>query len=253
MSLPVALEARPMPLTIDPAATAVVVVDMQNHFVSPGGTWANSGVDTRPIQALIPRIRRVLDAARSQQMPVVHVRMGLAPEPASHGMPPQAFQGTGRERWEHYCKMVGAGTPVTSNGNPAGSSATWNADIVAELAPLPGERVITKPRFSGFYETDLEATLRSLGVGVVLFTGCTTSVCVESTLRDASFRGFDCVLLEDCTDEPVGAQLARTNRDATLLVVELTLGWVTNSDAVLQALSAAPASMPSGTIVQRAR
>lgn len=233
----IALPARPMSLAIDPAATAVVVVDMQNHFVSPGGTWASSGIDTRPMQAVIPRIRRVLDAARSRQMPIVHVRMDLPAEPASLGMPPQAFQGTGRERWGHYCRMVGAGVPVAPAGNPPGSSATWNADIVDELTPLPGERVITKPAFSGFYQTELGATLRTLGVRAVLFTGCTTSLCVESTLRDASYRGFDCVLLEDCTDEAVGAQLGRTNRDATLLLVELTLGWVTSSDSVLEALS----------------
>jgi ureidoacrylate peracid hydrolase len=113
---------------------------------------------------------------------------------------------------------------------------TWNTDIVAELRPAPEDTVVYKHRFSGFFETELDALLRSLGATDLIMTGCTTSVCVESTVRDAMFRDYRCLLLEDCTAEPIGDGLARSNHDASLLVVETLFGWVSNSAEFIEAL-----------------
>ena len=99
-----------------------------------------------------------------------------------------------------------------------------------ELAPEPGDIVVSKHRYSGFYETELDDVLRGLGVTHLLVTGCTTSICVESTVRDAMFRDYHCVVLEDCTAEPLGTH------DASLKVIEALFGWVSNTDAVLAAL-----------------
>jgi ureidoacrylate peracid hydrolase len=124
---------------------------------------------------------------------------------------------------------LGVGQAVSA---PDGSESrvlikdTWNTDIVPELSPQAGDLVMSKHRYSGFFETDLHRTLKANSIESLLFTGVTTSVCVESTLRDAFFRDYKCLLLSDCTAEPIGNDLARTNRDATLLVVQLLFGWV---------------------------
>jgi ureidoacrylate peracid hydrolase len=114
---------------------------------------------------------------------------------------------------------------------------TWNTEILDVLKPESGDHVVSKHRFSGFFETELDDLLRRLGVRYLLVTGCTTSVCVESTVRDAMFRDYSCIVLEDCTAEPIGAGLPRTNHDASLLVIETLVGWVSNARAVCEALS----------------
>jgi ureidoacrylate peracid hydrolase len=108
---------------------------------------------------------------------------------------------------------------------------TWNTENVPELAPEPGDVVVSKHRYSGFFETELDDVLQGLGVTHLLVTGCTTSVCVESTVRDATFRDYTCVVLEDCTAEPLGTH------EASLKVIETLFGWVSNTGAVLAALA----------------
>ncbi|MBA3799715.1 MAG: isochorismatase family protein, partial [Geodermatophilaceae bacterium] len=95
--------------------------------------------------------------------------------------------------------------------------------------------VIVKRRYSGFFETDLDATLEKLGTRHLVVTGCTTSICVDSTVRDAMFRDYRCIVLEDCTAEPIGADLPRTNHEATLLSIEMLFGWVSTSTQVIEA------------------
>jgi ureidoacrylate peracid hydrolase len=113
---------------------------------------------------------------------------------------------------------------------------TWNKDIVPELKPQPGDDVIYKTRFSGFFETDLDTRLRNLGTKHLVITGCTTSICVDSTVRDAMFRDYLCVLLADCMSEPIGHGLPRSNHNASLLSAEVILGWVSDSERFLKAL-----------------
>jgi ureidoacrylate peracid hydrolase len=108
---------------------------------------------------------------------------------------------------------------------------------VDALKPQAGDIVIYKHRFSGFYETDLDATLKQLGAKYLIVTGCTTSVCVESTIRDAMFRDYSCVLLADCTAEPIGCDFPRSNHEASLLVIQTLFGWVSESTAFVRALA----------------
>ena len=96
--------------------------------------------------------------------------------------------------------------------------------------------VVYKHRFSGFFETDLDATLKRSDIKSLIVTGCTTSICVESTIRDAMFRDYSCVLLKDCTGEPIGHALPRSNHDASLLTIQSLLGWVSTSNDVINAL-----------------
>jgi ureidoacrylate peracid hydrolase len=95
---------------------------------------------------------------------------------------------------------------------------------------------VPKHRYSGFFETQLDSVLRGLGVRNLVVTGCTTSVCVESTVRDAMFRDYRCIVLEDCTAEPIGASNARSNHEASLLTIELLFGWVSSSNGFIDAL-----------------
>jgi ureidoacrylate peracid hydrolase len=232
----VRVDAQPHPLTINPRQTAVIVVDMQNDFGAEGGMFARAGIDMSGIRAAVAPTARVLAAARLAGMPVVYLKMGFAEDLSDAGGP----EAPNRVR---HLVAWGVGQPVIA---PDGSESrvlirdTWNTDILPELAPQPGDRIVYKHRFSGFFETELDATLREMGITSLVFTGCTTSVCVESTLRDAFFRDYRCLLLADCTAEPVGDGLPRSNHEATLLLVELAFGWVSDSTALVQALAAQP-------------
>jgi ureidoacrylate peracid hydrolase len=100
--------------------------------------------------------------------------------------------------------------------------------------------VLYKNRFSGFYQTELDAVLKRLGVKYLIFTGCTTSICVESTIRDAMFRDYLPVLLADCTAEPIGHDLSRSNHEASLLTIQVSFGWVSSSNDFIKGLEARP-------------
>lgn len=229
----ISIEAQPHSLELDPGQTAVIVVDMQNDFGSEGGMFARAGIDISPIQAAVAPTARVLDMARRIGMPVVYLKMAFASDLSNAGGPeaPNLIL--------HLRMSVGE--PVTA---PDGRESriliecTWNADILTELMPQPDDLIVVKHRFSGFFETNLNALLRDLGVTTLVFTGCTTSVCVESTLRDAFFRDYRCLLLADCTAEPIGHGLERSNHDASLFLIQLMFGFVSNSTAFIEALSA---------------
>lgn len=114
---------------------------------------------------------------------------------------------------------------------------TWNTKILDELAPQHDDVVIPKHRYSGFFETNLDSVLRERGIMSLVFTGCTTSVCVESTLRDAFYRDYHCLLLTDCCAEPIGSDQSRTNHEASLTVIETLFGWTTHSNDFIKSLA----------------
>jgi ureidoacrylate peracid hydrolase len=233
------IEARLMPFTIDPSRTAVIVVDMQNDFASEGGAFARAGLDIVPVRNIVALTARVLAAAREASMKVIYLKMAFRPDLSDVGAPDS-------KNWSLHA-FLRMGEPVTGpDGQPSQLfiKDTWNTEIVSELAPRPSDIVVTKHRFSGFYGTDLDVILRGLGIKYLVFTGCTTSVCVESTLRDAMFRDYLCLLLADCTAEPIGQELARSNHEASLLVAELMFGWVSESAALIEALEAQ--AIPAG-------
>jgi ureidoacrylate peracid hydrolase len=97
--------------------------------------------------------------------------------------------------------------------------------------------IVPKHRYSGFFETNLDGILRDRGIEYLVVTGCTTSVCVESTIRDAMFRDYHCLLLEDCTGEPIANNQPRSNHEASLLTIQLLFGWVSNSEQFVKALT----------------
>jgi len=240
----ITLEAQPEPLTIDLAKTAVIVVDMQNDFGSKGGMFERMGIDVSGFQRSIAPIRNVLAAARSSDVKIVYLKMGYQPDLSDLGPPDSP------NRVRHLRMGVGK-TMVAPDGRESRILIrdTWNTDIVPELVPRSGDIVIYKHRFSGFFETQLDSILKHLGIKNLIITGCTTSICVESTIRDAMFRNYLCVLLADCTSEPIGNDLTRNNHEASLLVIQTLLGWVSTSNQFKKALPLKPiAVQPVGLV-----
>jgi ureidoacrylate peracid hydrolase len=225
------IDAKPEPIAIDTAETAVIVVDMQNDFGSKGGMFDRAGIDISMIQRAVAPTARVLAAARKAGIRIVYLKMAFQPDLSDMGL-------HGSPNWRGHQRM-GVGTAVhASNGTESRILVrdTWNTDIVSDLKPEPADTLIYKHRFSGFYQTNLDSTLKDFGARYLIFTGCTTSVCVESTIRDAMFRDYSPVLLADCTGEPVGYGLPRSNHEASLLLIETMLGWVSSSEQFIKAL-----------------
>jgi len=113
---------------------------------------------------------------------------------------------------------------------------TWNTEIIEALKPEAGDIALYKTRYSGFYQTDLDSTLKNLGARFLIVTGCTTSVCVESTIRDAMFRDYSPILLSDCTAEPQGYGLPRSNHEASLFIIRDNFGWLPAADHFIRTI-----------------
>jgi ureidoacrylate peracid hydrolase len=177
------VDARPEPVRLKTNQTAVLVVDMQNDFASPGGMFDLAGIDISSVQAIVEPIATVLGAARAVGIPVFYLKMGFRPDLRD-----------------------------------------------------AGDGVLYKHRYSGFFGTDLDARLRAEHVDTLVVVGATTSVCVESTVRDAMFRDYHCLVLEDCTAEPIAENTSRSNHEASLTVLELLFGSVAKSSALIDSL-----------------
>jgi ureidoacrylate peracid hydrolase len=228
----VTLDAKPEPIAIDLGRSAVIVVDMENDFAAKGGMFDRAGLDISGAQKAIAPTARVLAAARQAGSKIIYLKMGYHQDLSDLGETDSV------NRTRHL--KLGVGQKIQA---PDGRESrvlirdTWDTDIVPELKPQPNDIVIYKTRFSGFYKTDLDAMLKKFGIKYLIVTGVTTSICVESTVRDAMFRDYLCVLLHDCMSEPMGHDLPRTNHEASLLTAEVLLGWVSDSEQFIKSLS----------------
>jgi ureidoacrylate peracid hydrolase len=231
----ITLGAKPEPITIERETSAVVVIDMQNDFGAKGGLFDRAGLDISMIQEAVAPTAKVLAAARNAGVKIIYLNMGFRPDLSDLG----ASDSPNRLRHIRF----GVGESIQA---PDGTESrilirdTWNTAVISELRPRDGDVAIYKHRFSGFYETELDAVLKKLGIKCLIVTGCTTSVCVESTVRDAMFRDYQCVLLADCMGEPIGNDLPRSNHEASLLVVQTLFGWISDSAQFVGALESSP-------------
>jgi len=220
----VELEAEPASLQLDLDRTALIVVDMQNGFASPGGMLDLAGIDVGPARDVVANARMVCDAARRAGLPVVYLTIGYPPDLSTAGGAdspnPQKELALClmRERPELRGKLLTFGT--------------WDFQVVDELAPLPGDTVIVKSRYSGFHGTDLDSVLRGRGIRNLLMVGIASNVCVESTIRDAYFLEYWAVMVADATMPAGSAEI----QAATLYNVRTFFGWVCTSVGVVEAL-----------------
>lgn len=234
-----------VPISIDAARTVIIVCDMQNDFGAKGGMFDRAGNDITLIQRAVAPTAKVLGSARRAGVKIVYLKMGFRADLSDLGAPDSVNRVRHLEGFKVGQMMRapdGRDSRILIRDN-------WGTDIVPELKPQADEVVLYKHRFSGFYETELDAVLKRFDAKHLIFTGCTTSVCVESTIRDAMFRDYLPVLLADCTGEPIGSHFPRSNHDASLLAIETLLGWVSGSEEFIKALEAAQlARLRSGAL-----
>ena len=219
-----AIEAEPYELDFDPKTTALLIIDMQRDFVMPGGFGEALGNDVTPLQATIAPTKRVLEAVRKKGMLVIHTREGHRPD-LTDCPPTKLVRGRGKTR---------IGDP-----GPMGRILVRGEvghDIVPELYPAAGEPVIDKPGKGAFYATDLELILRDRGIKTLIVCGVTTEVCVNTSVREANDRGYECVVLADC----VGSYFPEFQKAALAMIKAQggIFGWVSDSRRALDALGA---------------
>jgi nicotinamidase-related amidase len=217
------VDAIPGPFPLPPGQVALVVIDMQRDFLLPGGFGETLGNDVSQLAAVVPPLQRVLAAARSAGLMIIHTREGHSPDLSD--LPPAKFR---------------RGLPSLRIGDPGQYGrilirGEYGHDIIDELAPEPGEIVIDKPGKGSFYGTDLSEILVEAGITNLIVTGVTTEVCVHTTVREANDRGYEVLVLSDC----VGSYFPEFQRVGLEMVAAQggIFGWVADSAALLQQLS----------------
>jgi ureidoacrylate peracid hydrolase len=214
----VTLPARPEAIRLNPAETAMIIVDMQNAYAMPGGYLDVAGFDVSGIPPVIPMVAKAAVAARAAGMPVIFFQNGFDPSYSDAGTPasPNWHKSnalkTMRKRPELQGKLLAKGG--------------WDYALVDDLQPKPGDIVVPKTRYSGFFNSTLDSTLRARGIRNLVFTGIATNVCVESTLRDAFHLEYFAAMLEDATHELGGPAI----QQAAVYNVETFFGWVSTVD-----------------------
>ncbi len=222
---PVTLKTETKTLRLDLAKTAMLVIDMQNDFCHPDGWLAHIGVDVNPARTPIAPLQRLLPVLRNAQVPIIWVNWGNRPDllNISAGLR-HVYNSTG--------DGVGLGDPLPANGASVLIKDSWAAAVVDELEQKPEDIRVDKYRMSGFWDTPLDSILKNLGKTTLLFGGVNADQCVIATLQDASFLGYDCILVTDCS--------ATTSPDycwqATLYNVKQCFGFATDSCAILDAI-----------------
>ena len=184
----ITVHAQPYDYTFDPPKSALIVIDMQRDFLEPGGFGAALGNDVSRLTAIVPTVAALLAWARRHGVRVIHTREAHRPDLTD--LPPAK-----RARGNSSLRIGDPGPMgrILIAGEPGN-------DIVHELAPAVGEIVIDKPGKGAFYSTPLGEILRIAGITHLLFAGVTTEVCVQTTMREANDRGYDCLLIEDATE-----------------------------------------------------
>jgi nicotinamidase-related amidase len=214
--------AEPYEFDFEPETTALIVIDMQRDFVDPGGFGEALGNDVSLLQQAVAPTRRVLEAARAAGVLVIHTREGHRPDLSD--CPPAKLA---RGHLDNGIGDVGPMGRILVRGE-------YGHDIVDDLKPLPGEPVVDKPGKGAFYATDLEAMLRVRGIRSLVVTGVTAEVCVQTTVREANDRGFECLVLSDCI-----ASYFPEFYEMTLKMMKAQggiFGWVAPSEAFLSVL-----------------
>ncbi|GAN77328.1 pyrimidine utilization protein B [Acidisphaera rubrifaciens] len=226
----ITLPARPEPLRVKPSETAVIVVDMQNAYATRGGYVDIAGFDISGAAAAIDKSVAVVRAARAAGITVIFFQNGWDPAYVEAGTP-------GSPNW-HKSNALKTMRARPELAGTLLAKGTWDYALVDALTPEPGDIVIPKTRYSGFFNTNIDSVLRSRGIRTLVFVGVATNVCVESSLRDAFHLEYFGVVLEDATCH-LGPDFMQ---QASLYNIEKFFGWVsTTADFCGTVTQSAPA------------
>jgi nicotinamidase-related amidase len=208
---------------LDPARTAVLAIDLQVEFLSSDGYFARKGYDPAPLRAVIEPVKRLTDAARDAGCLVVWTRQGYRADLAD------------ASDYDHWrARRAGIDLKRGDVGSVLRGSPGY--DIVPELTPSPGDVIVDKTANGAFYQTDLELVLRAQGITHLIFSGCTTDVCVHTTLREAVDRKYQCLLVQDaCASADAYAHAAALHM---VTVEDGVFGVVSTLEDVLRGLAA---------------
>lgn len=182
------VSARPYDFPLDPARVALVVIDMQRDFIEPGGFGDTLGNDVSRLKAIVPTVAALIALFRKHRLPIIHTREAHKPD-LSDCPPAKRLRGAPGLR----IGDEGAMGRILIAGEPGNA-------ILPELAPLAGEIAIDKPGKGMFWATGLHERLQGMGITQLVFAGVTTEVCVQTSMREANDRGYDCLLIEDATE-----------------------------------------------------
>ncbi len=221
----ISIDAEPQRVVFDANRSALVIVDMQNDFCAKGGYLDYRGVDYTADRAPIRPLKRLVPALRRENIPVIWLNWGVRPDLLNSFpslMHAHTHDGTGAGLGD----TIPGGAPILRKGS-------WGAAVVDEINPGDRDIHVTKYRFSGFWDTELDSILRNLDVTTLFFAGVNADQCVMTTLQDATFLGYDALMLDDC--------VATTSPDycmeATRYNVKLLFGFMTDSKALLTGLA----------------
>jgi ureidoacrylate peracid hydrolase len=223
----VCVPAMPEHLELPPHRTALVVVDMQHGYASPGGYRDLAGKDIAPAAAVIVQCRRIVEASRRAGLTIVYLQNGWDSRLQNSGGPgsPNWYKSNPLKLMRNRPELAGK---ILTEGS-------WDYAFVEGLEPQPDDFVVPKARYSGFCGTDLDNMLRSRAIRHLVFVGIASNVCVESTIRDAYFREYFCLFVRDATQASGPAFM----QDAVEFNVKTFLGWVTDTASLCEALSQA--------------
>lgn len=210
------LKARPEAIDFTPGQSALIVVDMQNAYASPGGYLDLAGFDVSATRPVIEKINVAVAAARKAGMTIIWFQNGWDSDYVEAG-------GPGSPNWHKSNALKTMRNRPALQGKLLARGG-WDYALVDELKPQPGDIVLPKPRYSGFFNTPLDSILRSRNIRHLIFTGIATNVCVESTLRDGFFLEYFGVVLSDATHQ-AGPAFAQ---QAALFNIETFFGWVSD-------------------------
>ena len=218
------ISADPFAFPFDRDSLGLIIIDMQRDFVEPGGFGASLGNDVSRLGAIVPTVARLLAGFRRAGLPVIHTRECHRPDLSD-------LPDAKRDR----------GTPNLRIGEPGPMgrllvAGEAGAEIIPELAPMPGETVLDKPGKGAFCRTNFEALLQERGLRHLIFAGVTTEVCVQTTMREANDRGYDCLLATDATGSYFPSFKAATIEMIT--AQGGIVGWAASTDKILEVLSA---------------
>ncbi len=221
----VTVNAKPEPIEIDVGRSAVIVVDMQNAFVSEGGMFDTFGWDISACEGVIENNKKIIQAARRAGAKIVFLKMSYDPDYSNSGGPesPNWHKELGlvmmKKNPEYWGRFVTKGS--------------WDEEICEELKPEPEDISVRKQRYSGFAGTNLDLILKTYNIKYCIYTGVATNVCVESTLRDGFFLDYWPILISDAVNN-AGPPMTQ---QATFWNIEALFGWVTTTDDLLKAIS----------------